>query len=63
MTEKGARKDYRQHSKSTLLKACNILFQERDGLVAAQARLWKRRLYASSLAAFAAGIALGAWLL
>lgn len=53
------RKDYRQHSKGTLLKALNMIFIERYQLAAKEAKRWRRRLYLVAIAAFVAGAGLG----
>ena len=55
-----ARREFRQHSKSTLVRAANSLFQERETLLAIERRRWLRRLVAVGLSAFAAGAAVGA---
>jgi hypothetical protein len=54
------RQEHRQHSKSTLLKATELMFRERYTLVETEARKWKRRLLAAAGAAFAVGAAVGA---
>lgn len=53
------RKQHRQHSKSTLLKATEILFRERAMVVVAEAMKWKRRLVLAGAGAFVAGVAAG----
>jgi hypothetical protein len=56
------RQEFRQHSKSTLLRATEVMFRERDALkarAAAVARIWRRRLVWSVLAALVIGFALG----
>jgi len=57
-----ARQEYRQHSKSTLVRASALLFAERAGIVTREARKWKRRLILAAGLAFAAGVALGHFL-
>lgn len=53
------RQEYRQHSKSTLLKATEILFRERREVEAIIARKWRRRLIAAAAAALVLGAAAG----
>jgi hypothetical protein len=54
-----ARQEFRQHSKSTLLRASTKLFQERDVLLLVEGRKWKRRMVAAACAAFLAGAGIG----
>lgn len=54
-----ARQEYRQHSKSTLLRATETLFRERQVLILVEARKWKRRLGWAAAGAFVLGVGLG----
>jgi hypothetical protein len=56
------RQEYRQHSKSTLLRATEIMFRENQVLKLTEARKWKRRLAWAAGGAFLAGLAAGALL-
>lgn len=49
------RQEYRQHSKSTLLKATEILFRERETVLSIERRKWRRRLLLAMAAAFLLG--------
>ena len=53
------RQEFRQHSKSTLLRAADRLFAEREAIVAVEARKWKRRLAVAITVALIVGAALG----
>jgi len=53
------RQEYRQHSKSTLLRAAQVLYTQRDLLDAAIAQKWRRRLVAATVLAFLAGAGAG----
>lgn len=56
-----ARQALRQNSKGTLIKTAQMLFDERETLLAASARRWKRKRAKAVLVAFALGVVLG-WL-
>jgi hypothetical protein len=54
-----ARKEFRQHSKSTLLRASSRLFAERDAIIDVEARKWKRRCAVAITIALLLGGAIG----
>jgi hypothetical protein len=58
-----ARREFRQHSKSTLLRASQALFAERAAIVAREGTKWRRRLIAAALLSFGLGLGLGRLLL
>lgn len=56
----GRRQEYRQHSKSTLLRATETLFREREVLILVEGRKWRRRLAWAVAGALLVGVVLGA---
>ena len=56
-----ARQEYRQHSKSTLVRAAATAFLGRQVLLAIERRRWLRRCGLVAVVALLAGIALGAF--
>ena len=53
------RQEYRQHTKSTLLAATEILFRERETLLLVERRKWMRRLKLAASGAFVVGTVIG----
>jgi len=53
------RQQFRQHSKSTLLKATETMMRQRDTIALVEARRWRKRLAWAVSAAFLAGGILG----
>jgi len=54
-----ARQEFRQHSKSTLLRAASTVFRERQVLLTIERRRWLRRCGLVAVVALLAGLALG----
>jgi len=54
-----ARQEFRQHSKSTLVRAAATVFRERQVLLAIERRRWLRRCGLVAAVALLAGLALG----
>lgn len=54
------RQEFRQHSKSTLLKAAQVLMAEKETLLLVEGRKWRRRLAWAAGGAFLAGLGIGA---
>lgn len=56
-----ARREYRKHSKATLVRAAALLYEDKVNRARLARRLWLWRLAWASGAAFLAGLVLG-WL-
>ena len=54
-----ARQEFRQHSKSTLLRAASTVFREREVLLAHERRRWLRRCVLAAVCALLVGILVG----
>ena len=54
-----ARQEFRQHSKSTLLRAASTVFRERDVLLAIERRRWLRRCVLAAISSLLAVLAIG----
>lgn len=50
------RQEFRQHSKSTLLRAAGTVFRERELVIAAERRRWIWRCWAAGVVGFALGV-------
>ncbi len=55
----GGRREYRQHSKSTLVRASALLYQERERWRASVVATWRRRVRLAAGTAFVLGLVIG----
>jgi len=54
-----ARQEFRQHSKSTLLRAASTVFREREVLLLLERRIWLRRCVLAAVVALVVGVLFG----
>ncbi len=54
-----SRQEFRQHSKSTLLRAASIVFREREALLLVERRKWLRRCAWAAGGGLVAGLVIG----